>query len=57
MNYSGTYGDVSTLTHELGHAMHSYLTSKNQHYANSDYTTFMAEIASTFNETCWLIIS
>jgi len=50
MNYSGTYGDVSTLTHELGHALHSYLTSKNQHYANADYTTFMAEIASTFNE-------
>jgi len=50
MNYSGTYGDVSTLTHELGHALHSYLTSKNQHFANADYTTFMAEIASTFNE-------
>jgi len=50
MNYSGTYGDVSTLTHELGHALHSYLTSKSQHYANADYTTFMAEIASTFNE-------
>jgi len=50
MNYSGQYGDVSTLTHELGHALHSYLTSKNQHYANADYTTFMAEIASTFNE-------
>jgi len=50
MNYTGKYSDVSTLTHELGHAMHSYLSSKNQHYADAHYTTFMAEIASTFNE-------
>ena len=50
MNYDGTYDNVSTLTHELGHAMHSYLTDKTQHFANSNYPTFLAEIASTFNE-------
>jgi len=50
MNYDGKYNTVSTLTHELGHAMHSYLSSSEQHYANSDYPTFLAEIASTFNE-------
>ncbi len=50
MNYDGEYSNVSTLAHELGHAMHSYLTNKNQPYSNSNYTTFLAEIASTFNE-------
>lgn len=50
MNYTGEYDNVSTLAHELGHAMHSYLSSKSQPYANSNYTTFIAEIASTFNE-------
>ncbi len=50
MNYDGTYDNVSTLTHELGHAMHTYLANKTQHFANSDYPIFLAEIASTFNE-------
>lgn len=50
MNYIRTYDNVSTLAHELGHAMHSYFSNKTQHYANSDYPTFLAEIASTFNE-------
>lgn len=50
MNYDGTYYSVSTLAHELGHAMHSYFTDNTQHYSNSNYTTFIAEIASTFNE-------
>lgn len=50
MNYDGEYSNLSTLAHELGHAMHSYLTNKNQPYSNSNYTTFLAEIASTFNE-------
>lgn len=50
MNYDGEYSNVSTLAHELGHAMHSWLTNKNQHFNNSNYTTFLAEIASTFNE-------
>ncbi len=50
MNYNGKYDAVSTLTHELGHALHSFLSDKTQHYANSQYPIFLAEIASTFNE-------
>lgn len=50
LNYNGKYDAVSTTAHELGHAMHSYLTNKTQHYATSGYTIFTAEIASTFNE-------
>ncbi len=50
MNYNGEYDAVATLSHELGHAMHSYLSSISQPYINSNYTTFSAEIASTFNE-------
>jgi oligoendopeptidase F len=50
MNYDGTFNNVSTLAHELGHAMHSYFSSKTQHYANAGYASFLAEIASTFNE-------
>ena len=51
MNYDGSFSDVSTLAHELGHAMHSWFTSKAQHFTNSNYTSFLAEIASTFNES------
>ncbi len=51
MNYDGSYSDLSTLAHELGHAMHSWFTSKKQHFTNSNYATFLAEIASTFNES------
>jgi len=50
LNYNGKYDDVSTLAHELGHTMHSYLSNKNQPYPLSDYSTFVAEVASTFNE-------
>lgn len=50
MNYNGEYNDVSTLTHELGHTMHSYLTNQKQHFANSNYSIFVAEVASTVNE-------
>jgi len=50
MNYNGEYDAVATLSHELGHALHSYLSSKEQPYINSNYSTFTAEIASTFNE-------
>jgi oligoendopeptidase F len=49
-NYIGKYDDVSTLAHELGHTMHSYLTNKAQPYPNASYSTFVAEVASTFNE-------
>jgi oligoendopeptidase F len=50
LNYLGQYNDVSTLAHELGHTMHSYYSNKTQPYALSDYTIFVAEVASTFNE-------
>jgi oligoendopeptidase F len=50
MNYTGNYSNVSTLAHELGHAMHSYFSQKTQPYAMADYSSFLAEIASTFNE-------
>lgn len=50
MNYNGKYNDMSTLTHELGHTMHSYLTNQKQHFVNSNYSIFVAEVASTLNE-------
>jgi len=50
MNYDGTFHGVSTLAHELGHAMHSHLSERAQPYPTSDYPIFLAEIASTFNE-------
>lgn len=50
MNFSGNYYSVSTEIHELGHAVNSYFSNINQPYSQSDYTTFTAEIASTFNE-------
>ncbi len=50
-NWNGDYESVSTLAHELGHSMHSYLSNKNQTFANSQYPIFVAEIASTLNES------
>lgn len=50
MNYAGGLDDVFTLTHELGHSMHSWYTRKHQPYPTGDYTIFVAEVASTFNE-------
>jgi len=50
LNFNGQYEDVSTLAHELGHTMHSYYSNKNQPYPTADYSTFVAEVASTFNE-------
>ncbi len=51
MNYQPTVlNDVFTLAHEAGHSMHSYLSSKHQSYEYYDYTIFVAEVASTFNE-------
>ena len=51
MNYQPTVlNDVFTLTHEAGHSMHSFYSSANQPYLYYDYTIFVAEVASTFNE-------
>lgn len=50
LNYNGQYDDVSTLAHELGHAMHSYYSNKEQPYPTADYSIFVAEVASTFYE-------
>jgi oligoendopeptidase F len=50
LNYNGKYTDMSTVAHELGHAMQSYFSNKNQPYPTSQYPIFVAEVASTFNE-------
>jgi oligoendopeptidase F len=50
LNYNGKYNDMSTLAHELGHAMHSYYSNKTQPFASASYPIFVAEVASTFNE-------
>ena len=54
LNYTGKYDDISTLAHELGHTMHSYLANREQPYALSHYSIFVAEVASTFNEALLL---
>jgi oligoendopeptidase F len=54
LNYLGQYNDMSTLAHELGHTMHSYYSNKTQPYALCGYHTFVAEVASTFNESLLL---
>src|SRR3712207_6335984 len=50
LNYQGTLDDVFTLAHELGHTMHSILSTEHQPFATHSYTIFVAEVASTFNE-------
>lgn len=54
MNYNDDYESVSTLAHEWGHAMHSYLANAAQPYPTADYSIFVAEVASTFNEALLL---
>ena len=49
-NYTDNVESCFTLIHELGHAMHSYFTNKTQPYTKSDYSIYLAEIASTVNE-------
>ena len=51
MNYQDDVSSMFTLAHELGHSMHSELASDAQPYVYADYTIFIAEIASTVNET------
>lgn len=50
MNYNDDLQSVFTLAHELGHSMHSYFSRTNNKYIYSDYTIFVAEVASTTNE-------
>ena len=50
LNYTGTLDSVFTLAHEMGHALHSYLSNKNQNPVDSGYVIFVAEVASTCNE-------
>lgn len=50
MNFNADYESVSTLTHEVGHALHSHFSNAAQPYATADYSIFVAEVASTFNE-------
>jgi len=54
MNYNDDYESVSTLAHEWGHTMHSWLANTTQPYPTADYSIFVAEVASTFNEALLL---
>jgi len=49
-NFTGLYEEVSTLAHEAGHSMHSFLADRSQPFATRDYPIFLAEVASTLNE-------
>lgn len=51
MNFIGDYNSLSTLIHELGHSVHSYLSNHHQESINASYRIFVAEVASTVNET------
>ncbi|MDO5152833.1 MAG: oligoendopeptidase F [Eubacteriales bacterium] len=50
MNYNGSLDSQFTLAHEMGHALHSYLSNKHQNPIDADYVLFVAEVASTCNE-------
>lgn len=50
MNYNDTIDNLFTLAHEMGHCMHTFLTNKKQPYPKSNYSIFVAEVASTLNE-------
>lgn len=50
LSYNGTLENVSTLAHELGHAMHYYYAIKNQSYQDYGYSIFVAEVASQVNQ-------
>lgn len=50
LNYQDTLDNVYTLTHEIGHSLHSYYSRKEQPYVYSGYSIFVAEVASTLNE-------
>ena len=50
MNYTGTLDSEFTLAHEMGHALHSYLSNRTQNPLDAEYVIFVAEVASTCNE-------
>ena len=50
LNYTGTLDSEFTLAHEMGHALHSYLSNKTQNPLDAEYVIFVAEVASTCNE-------
>jgi oligoendopeptidase F len=50
LNFNGRYDDLSTLAHEVGHSMHTWLAHRAQPYPTARYATFVAEVASTLNE-------
>jgi len=54
LNWSENLNDVFTLAHEMGHNMHSYYTGKTQPFIYANYSIFVAEVASTFNESLLL---
>lgn len=54
LNYQRTLHEVFTIAHEMGHALHTYFSQQNQPYAKSQYKIFVAEVASTVNETLLL---
>ena len=50
LNYNNTLDDVFTLAHEAGHSIHTSYSNENQPFPTANYTIFVAEVASTFNE-------
>ncbi|MFQ5454415.1 MAG: oligoendopeptidase F, partial [Candidatus Zixiibacteriota bacterium] len=50
MNYNDTVDNMFTLAHEMGHAIHSHLSNSTQPFPKAQYSTFVAEVASTLNE-------
>jgi oligoendopeptidase F len=54
LNWTDLLNDVFTLAHEMGHNMHSYYTGRSQPYPYANYSIFLAEVASTFNESLLL---
>ncbi len=54
LNYQKTTHDIFTITHEMGHSMHSYYSEKGQPFAKANYKIFVAEVASTCNEVLLL---
>jgi oligoendopeptidase F len=54
LNFNGQYEDLSTMAHECGHSVHTYLSYQHQPYQTSNYPIFVAEVASTLNENLLL---